>query len=306
MFVQRKDFSESLQYPINGDRALITSLFEQKKRYNFEKNAEKKHNLAIEYDVKKIETQKLLQSVKLGFSQVESELQNEYSQIMKEINIHRMELNDIIGFNDQVKGFDIEFMVDDQISFLDIYSTFLGDDYEKMKTDYRKAIEIMNETYKLKYERLELNEPVSEEEINQSYTEKEVERMMKIHADYIIGSQNRKKYMERIEIEFPNFPRDKIEMLDAFIEHKRWLKVQRKALFRDWEREKLELKQRTIKSIEDEIKETEERIAKELEYMKQESYVAKLHKNRDEKRTEYEAKLKVIKEIEEEKKLEIK
>ena len=111
--------------------------------------------------------------------------------------------------------------------------------------------------------------------------------------------------MERIEIEFPSFPRDKIEMLDAFIEHKRWLKVQRKALFRDWEREKLELKQRTIKSIEEEIKETEERISKELEFMKQESYVAKLHKNRDEKRIENEARLKVIKEIEEEKKLEI-
>ena len=140
----------------------------------------------------KIETQKLLQSVKIGFKQVEDELKDEYSQIMKEINNHRMELNDILGFSDQVKGFDIEFMVDDQISFLDIYSAFLGDDYEKMKNDYRKAIEIMNETYKLKFERLELNEPVTQEEVNQVFTNKEIERMIKIHSDYIIASQNRK------------------------------------------------------------------------------------------------------------------
>jgi hypothetical protein len=90
-------------------------------------------------------------------------------------------------------------------------------------------------------------------------------------------------------------------MLDAYIEHKRWLKVQSKALFRDWEREKLDLKQRTVKSIEEEIKDTEERIAKELLSMKQESKNSKLHVIRDEMRVEYEAKLRVIKEIEEEK-----
>ena len=52
MMTQRNEFSESLQYPISGVHALITSLFEQKKRYNFEKNNEKKQNLAIEYDIK--------------------------------------------------------------------------------------------------------------------------------------------------------------------------------------------------------------------------------------------------------------
>jgi hypothetical protein len=162
----------------------------------------------------------------------------------------------------------------------------------------------MNETYQLKFERLKMNEPVSLEEINQLFSDKEKEAMMRIHNDYIIGGKNRTKYKERVEIEFPNYPPGKIEMLDSYIEFKRWFRVQSKALFRDWEREKLELKERTIKSIEEEIKDTEEKLAKELSLMKQEVYVAKLHKNRDEKRIEYEAKLRVIKEIEEEKKLE--
>ena len=113
------------------------------------------------------------------------------------------------------------------------------------------------------------------------------------------------KYKERIEIEFPDTSPELIDMLDSYIEYKRWAKVQTKAFQRDQIREKNELKQRTIKAIEDEVKETEYQISKELEHMKQESLVAKLHNNRDEKRVEYEAKLKVIKEIEEEQKLEI-
>jgi len=223
---------------------------------------------------------------------------------MKEINQHRISLNEVIGFSDQVRGFDIEFMVDDQIDFLDIYAKFLGDDYHKMKKDYKRAIDTMNETFKLKYERLKMNEPVTQEEINEEFNEKEKEAMKRIYNDYILGGQNRVKYQERIEIEFPNYPRRKLEMLDSYIEHKRWLKVQSKALFRDWERDKLEFKQRTIKAIEEEIAETEEKIARELEYMKQESKIAKLHENRDEMRIEYEAKLRVIQEIEEEKLLE--
>jgi len=223
---------------------------------------------------------------------------------MKEINQHKVNLTEVIGFSDKVKGFDIDFMVDDQIDFFDIYAKFLGDDYEKMKIDYKRAMDIMNETFELKLERLKMNEPVTQEEINQEFNNKEKETMKRIYDDYILSSQNRVKYQERIEIEFPNYPREKLDMLDSYIEHKRWLKVQGKALFRDWQREKLELKQRTIKAIEEEIAEAEEKIARDLKSLKQGSKVAKLHRNRDEMRIEYEAKLAVIKEIAEEKKLE--
>lgn len=303
--VKRSDFRDNLNFPINGVRQLLTSLCEQRKRINFEKKPTKKENLKAEFDVKKIEAEQLLQGVGKTFENVELGLKEEYTKLTKEINQHKIDLTDVIGFSDQVRGFDIEFMVDDNLSFLDRYKTFLGSDYTKMQTDYQKAIDIMNETYQLKFERLKLNEPVSQEEINENFTEKDRETMMRIYNDYILGGQNRVKYQERLEIEFPKYSRDKLDMLDAYIEHKRWVRLQNKALYRDWEREKLELKQRTIKAIEQEIQETEVKIARELEHIKQESKVAKLHRNRDEMRVEYEAKLKVIKEIEEEKQIEI-
>jgi hypothetical protein len=131
--VSRSDFRDNIQYPINGVRQLITALYEQKKRYNFEKKPDKKQKLAEEYDAKKVETEHIMVSIQSSFGKVEEGLKEEYSRLMKEINQHRMELNDVITFSDHVKGFDIEFMVNDQIDFFDIYANFLGDDYEKMK-----------------------------------------------------------------------------------------------------------------------------------------------------------------------------
>ena len=66
-----------------------------------------------------------------------------------------------------------------------------------MKKDYTKAIDILNETYQLKFEKLKLNEPISEEEINEMFTQKEKDALVRIHNDYIISEQNRKKYQER-------------------------------------------------------------------------------------------------------------
>ena len=287
MNVIRNDFKDSMNYPINGVRTLITKLYEQKD------GPEKKTKLQ--------ETQKLIDNIKQTFDKVKTNLDNEYSEVLKEVNKSRIELNDVIGFGDHVNGFDVEFKVDENIDFLDVYAAYLGNDYEKMKTNYIKAIEILNETYQLKFEKLKLNEPITEDEINQIFDEKDKETFIRIHSNYILSEQNRTKYKDRISIELPNISNDKIELLDSFIEYKRWLRVQSKAIFRDLEKRKLDLKTKTIKSIEEEIKETEERMTKELELIKQESKVSKLHKNRDQMRVEYEAKLLVIKEIEEEK-----
>ena len=48
--------------------------------------------------------------------------------------------------------------------------------------------------------------------------------------------------------------------MDRYLEGWRWEKAQSKALIRDWEREKLELKDKIMNSIEHEIKETEDKI----------------------------------------------
>ncbi len=39
-----------------------------------------------------------------------------------ELAAHREELQEILGFEDQVKGFDLEFMTDESIDFLDVYA----------------------------------------------------------------------------------------------------------------------------------------------------------------------------------------
>lgn len=62
----------------------------------------------------------------------------------------RMEMDDTLGVSDWVAGFDLDFNVDDKAEFLDVYASYLKMDYQKMKTDYAYAMNILNETYQLK------------------------------------------------------------------------------------------------------------------------------------------------------------
>lgn len=89
-----------------------------------------------------------------------------------------------------------------------------------------------------------------------------------------------------------------MELLDSYFEHKRWFKQKSKALFRDWEREKKELKEKTVKMIETEVEENKLKLMKELELYKLESDKERKHLKVDEKRKEYEDKMKVIRELE--------
>lgn len=73
-------------------------------------------------------------------------------------------------------------------------------------------------------------------------------------------------------------------------------------MFRDWERDKKDLKDKTVKMIEDEVEETKNRLLKELELFRVESKKERKHMKLDEKRKEYEDKMKIINEIEEDKK----
>jgi hypothetical protein len=110
--------------------------------------------------------------------------------------------------------------------------------------------------------------------------------------------------MERQALEFKEdgLTRDQLELLDAYFEHKRWFKQKSKALFRDWERDKKELKDKTVKLIENEVEESKQNLLKELENYKIESQKEKKYQVLEEKRKEYEEKMKIIREIESDKK----
>lgn len=71
---------------------------------------------------KREEIDKLLLVMKESLNGIGKQLKREFNEATVELNWHREELTDILGFEDSVKGFDLEFMTDDSIDFLDIYS----------------------------------------------------------------------------------------------------------------------------------------------------------------------------------------
>ena len=59
--------------------------------------------------------------------------------------------------------------------------------------------------------------------------------------------------MDRVQLEFrmdASINRHDLDQMDRFFQHKRWLKQKEKALLRDWNREKQELKEKTVQMIE--------------------------------------------------------
>ena len=55
--------------------------------------------------------------------------------------------------------------------------------------------------------------------------------------------------MDRVELEFrmdASVNRMDLDQLDRYFQNKRWLKQKEKALLRDWNREKQELKEKTV------------------------------------------------------------
>ena len=195
-------------------------------------------------------------------------------------------------------------MTDENLDFLDMYAEFLGEEYFKMKDSYQKAITTMNELFMLENERARMQAPISFDELSEMFGSSAIERAQAVHETYVVQQgKSREKYMARLGLEFKDdgLTKADLDLIDAFLEHKRWFRAKTKAIFRAWERDKKELKERTVKMIEDEVEETKERLMRELELFKIESKQAKKHAKLEDKRKEYEEKMKVIREIEEDK-----
>ena len=105
--------------------------------------------------------------------------------------------------------------------------------------------------------------------------------------------------MERIVLEFrlDSLTRFDLDLLDKYLQHKKWQKQKEKAMMRDWRREKIELKERTVKMIEDMIEETSQKLKAEFEQMKMARVKSEKHANLEEKKQEYLYKMEVINEI---------
>ena len=162
----------------------------------------------------------------------------------------------------------------------------------------------MYELFTLENERAQMQAPIQYEELIQQYDADIIARASAIHDTYLVqGGKQRERYMERLALEFKDqgLTKPDLDLIDSFIEHRRWYKQRSKALYRDWERDKLELKTKTVKMIEDEVEETKSKLMKELEMFRVESKKEKKHVRLEEKRKEYDEKMKIIQEIEEDK-----
>ena len=104
-----------------------------------------------------------------------------------------------------------------------------------------------------------------------------------------------------IEFKDENLVKGDVDLIDSYLEHKRWYRARTKALYRDFERDKQELKDKTVKLIEQEVEETKSKLLKELEQFRMDSKKERKHAKLDEKRKDYEEKMRVIREIEEDK-----
>jgi hypothetical protein len=121
-------------------------------------------------------------NLKEKFTQISNELKQEAAEHRYDLNESRDQLSEFIGFEDQVRGFDLENTTDENLDFLDIYAEFLGEEYFRMKDSYQKAITTMNELFMLENERARNDR--AEKKYAESSDDDDDERI-KIHTEPI-------------------------------------------------------------------------------------------------------------------------
>ena len=96
---------------------------------------------------KQKEVRALISEVKTSLDEIGIHIHDEKLMLVQDIKHHKNKLSDVLGFGDEVRGFD-KLIWDDSIEQLDIYKEFLGpQEYERVKTNYEKALQTMELLY---------------------------------------------------------------------------------------------------------------------------------------------------------------
>ena len=78
--------------------------------------------------------------------------------LVLDIKHHKQKLADVLGYGDEVRGFD-KLIWDDSLEQLEIYSEFLGEaEYEQVKSNYERALQTMELLYKTEIQSLAYQE----------------------------------------------------------------------------------------------------------------------------------------------------
>ena len=133
----RSDFHKGLLSAVYGLKAYINSVKEDFKSLKMKQQQPQAQAVVREsIEKKRLEIGQLIQQMKEMFGGVGRELRQEAARERDEMADMRGELQETMGFEDSVKGFDLDMVTDDNIDFLDIYAEFLGEEYLKMKENF--------------------------------------------------------------------------------------------------------------------------------------------------------------------------
>ena len=99
------------------------------------------------FNGKQKEVRELITDVKMSLDEIGSHLKDEKNMLVIDIKLHKAKLADVLGYGDEVRGFD-KLLWDDSVEQLDLYAEFLGpQEYRQVKQGYEKALQTMEQLY---------------------------------------------------------------------------------------------------------------------------------------------------------------
>ena len=138
----------------------------------------------------------MISDVKESLDEIGGHIRDEKVMLMQDIKLHKAKLSEVLGYGDEVRGFD-NLVWDDQVEQLDIYAEFLGpQEYHRVKNNYEKALQTMEMLYQAEIQSLNFQEqPVSAtaqvqvellstEEIQQKFTTTQIRRFLAVFDQY--------------------------------------------------------------------------------------------------------------------------
>ena len=110
------------------------------------------------FNGKQKEVRELITDVKMSLDEIGSHLKDEKNMLVIDIKLHKAKLADVLGYGDEVRGFD-KLLWDDSVEQLDLYAEFLGpQEYRQVKQGYEKALHTMEQLFQAEIESLKYQE----------------------------------------------------------------------------------------------------------------------------------------------------
>ena len=121
-------------------------------------NAAKVENIKQRFNLKQLEVRTLISDVKDSLDEIGGHIRDEKLMLMQDIKFHKAKLSEVLGYGDEVRGFD-NLVWDDQVEQLDIYAEFLGpQEYNRVKSIYEKTLNTMEQLYQAEIQSLNYQE----------------------------------------------------------------------------------------------------------------------------------------------------